>query len=385
MQTKMKQISILLIAVLIFSCSSNTPKTTNNDETKKGTRDSTTVTLSEAQVKNANIVIGKVEKRNISTLLKVNGKIDVPPQNIVSVSFPLGGYLKSTQLLTGMPVSKGQVIGILEDPQYIQLQQDYLSAKIKLELLEKDYERQRDLNANKASSDKVFQQTQSDFQSQKVLVNALSQKLSLIGLNPAKINEDNISKSVNIYSPINGFVSKVDVNIGRYVSPTDVLFELINPQDIHLALSVFQKDVPFLSIAQNVITYTANNPDKKYQAKIILISRDIASDGSVEVHCHFEKYDKSLIPGMYMNAEIETKTSDAITLPEDAIVLYEKKQYVFVANGNNKFEMTEIKTGPTENGFVVVASSNSQTLLQQDIVLKNAYALLMKMKNTEEE
>jgi len=382
----MKHISIILITILLISCSSKTPKAdVDIKENKKETSDSAVVTLSEAQAKNANIVIGKPGKRNISAVLKVNGKIDVPPQNIVSVSFPLGGYLKSTRLLPGMPVSKGQIIGILEDPQYIQLQQDYLSAKIRLEFLEKEFERQRDLNASKASSDKVFQQTQSDFQSQKVLVKGLGAKLSLIGLNPDKINEDNISKSVNIYSPINGFVSKVDVNIGKYVSPTDVLFELINPQDIHLALSVFQKDVALLGIEQNVITYTTNNPDKKYRAKIILISRDIAADGSVEVHCHFEQYDKSLIPGMYMNAEIETKSINAVAVPEEAIVLYEKKQYVFWAKGNNQYEMMEVQTGTTENGFVVIASPNSESLLQQNIVLKNAYALLMKMKNTEEE
>ena len=382
----MKHISIILITILLISCSSKTPKAdVDIKENKKETSDSAVVTLSEAQAKNANIVIGKPGKRNISAVLKVNGKIDVPPQNIVSVSFPLGGYLKSTRLLPGMPVSKGQIIGILEDPQYIQLQQDYLSAKIRLEFLEKEFERQKDLNASKASSDKVFQQTQSDFQSQNVLVKGLGAKLSLIGLNPDKINEDNISKSVNIYSPINGFVSKVDVNIGKYVSPTDVLFELINPQDIHLALSVFQKDVALLGIEQNVITYTTNNPDKKYRAKIILISRDIAADGSVEVHCHFEQYDKSLIPGMYMNAEIETKSINAVAVPEEAIVLYEKKQYVFWAKGNNQYEMMEVQTGTTENGFVVIASPNSESLLQQNIVLKNAYALLMKMKNTEEE
>jgi cobalt-zinc-cadmium efflux system membrane fusion protein len=59
----------------------------------------------------------------------VNGKIDVPPQNMVSISVPLGGYLKSTKLLEGMHISKGEVIAIMEDQQYIQLQQDYLTAK----------------------------------------------------------------------------------------------------------------------------------------------------------------------------------------------------------------------------------------------------------------
>jgi cobalt-zinc-cadmium efflux system membrane fusion protein len=378
----MKRAITILSILLAFSCASHK---TDNKNTNKKEQSQTSVSLTEAQAENANIIIGKAEKRNISTQLKVSGKIDVPPQNIISVSFPLGGYLKTTQLLPGMPVSKGQVIGVLEDPQYIQLQQDYLSAKIRLQLLQKEYDRQQELNAGKAVSDKVFQQTQSDFQNQKVLVKALSQKLSLIGLRPEKINEDNISKSVNIFSPINGFVSKIDVNIGKYVSPTDVLFELINPDDIHLALTVFQKDIPSLSIGQNVLAYTSNNPQKKYKAKIILVTRDLDASGGVEVHCHFARYDKTLVPGMFMNAEIETKVQDAVTVPEDAIVLYEKKQYIFLSKGNNLYEMTEVKTGTADSGFVEIISESGDRLLQQDIVLKNAYSLLMKIKNTGEE
>jgi len=382
----MNKVFILFLAIAAASCHSGVKPDQKSDESEisKQGQDQSVVTLSEAQIKNAGIVIGRAEKRNVSTLLKVNGKVDVPPQNIVSISFPLGGYLKTTKLLPGMPVRKGEAIGVLEDPQYIQLQQDYLSAKIKQEQLQKEFTRQQELNAGKASSDKVLEQATSDYQTQKVMVKSLGQKLSLIGLNPEKINADNISKSVNVYSPINGFVSKVDVNIGKYVRPTDVLFELINPEDIHLALSVFQKDVSLLSIGQQVDATTANDPDKKYSAQIILISRDIDADGTVEVHCHFKHMDKTLIPGMYMNAEIETHAADAVTVPEDAVVMYEKKYYVFEQKDNNQFQIIEVQTGPAANGTIAITSENNQALLQQNIVLKNAYALLMKMKNTGE-
>jgi cobalt-zinc-cadmium efflux system membrane fusion protein len=380
----MKKLLILSIFASSLSCHTGNNEKPAEQEKSNQPKDPFSVNLSMAQIKNAGIVIGKAEKSNISSLLKVNGKIDVPPQNIVSISFPLGGYLKSTKLLPGMPVRKGEALGVLEDPQYIQMQQDYLSALIKQEQLQKEFNRQQELNAGKASSDKVLEQITSDYQTQRVLVKALAQKLTLIGLNPDKINADNISKSVNVYSPINGFVSKVDVNIGKYVSPTDVLFELINPDDIHLALTVFQKDVHLLSIGQLVIASTANNPDKKYEARIILISRDIAPDGGVEVHCHFKKMDRSLIPGMYMNAVIETHAENAITVPEDAIVMYEKKQYVFLVKDSSHFQMVSIATGPSMDGRVSIASENGQLFLQNNIVLKNAYALLMKMKNTGE-
>lgn len=382
----MKILLLLSLVTLSVSCHRGDKEKEKPTNTEKATapKNASTVSLTAAQIKTAGVVLGKAEKSNMSYLLKVNGKIDVPPQNVVSISFPLGGYLKSTNLLPGMSVRKGQSLGILEDPQYIQMQQDYLSAKIREDQLLREFARQQELNISKATSDKMLEQVTSDYQTQRVLVKALAQKLSLIGLNPEKINPDNISKSVNVYSPINGFVSKVDVNIGKYVSPTDVLFELINPEDIHLALSVFQKDVPTLSIGQSVIATTANNPDKKYSAHIILISHDIDADGTVQVHCHFNHIDKSLIPGMYMNAEIETNSINTITVPEDAIVSYEKKQYVFQAKDSNQFQMAQVETGPSMNGRISIMSENGQSFLQNEIVVKNAYSLLMKMKNTGE-
>lgn len=341
------------------------------------------VVLTDSQINNAHIEIGKIEPRQISTLLKVNGRIDVPPQNLVSVSVPLGGYLKSTKLLPGMAVSKNSVIAVIEDNQYIQLQQDYLTAKVQYGFYEAEYNRQKALNASKASSDKIFEQSKSNYQSQRILLRSLEEKLKLIRINPAKLNEHNISKSINIYSPINGFVSKVNVNIGKYVTPSEVLFELVNPSDIHLNLKIFEKDLNKIFIGQKVIAYTNNAPEKKYNGEVILISKDISNNGSTEVHCHFENYDTSLYPGMYMNAEIELKSNLQNSLPDDAIVSFEGKKYFFEKISGNKFEMTETQTGESENGFIEVISKDDLT--GKNIVTKGAYTLLMSLKNKEEE
>ncbi len=341
-----------------------------------------TVTLTDEQQKNAGIIIGNAEQKSISSTLKVNGQIDVPPQNLVSVSFPLGGYLKSTQLLPGMQVQKGQPIAVIEDQQYIQIQQEYLSARAKQSFLENEYNRQKELNAAKASSDKAFQQSEADYKDNQIKIRALAEKLRLIGINPDHLDERSISRSVNVLSPITGFVSKVDVNIGKYVNPTDVLFEIVNPNDIHLRLAVFEKDVQQLVIGQKVIAYTANNPDKKYECEIILIGRDVSSDRSIDVHCHFKMYDKNLVPGMYIIAEVEVQNKQALVVPDDAIVRYENKSYVFAAINNGQYEMMPVQIGSSENGYTQISTADTE-LMSKNIVIKNAYTLLMKMKNTE--
>lgn len=365
---------------VMVSCGGKQP------ETSAAASDSVSsiVTLTDSQLKNAGIVTGKLELKSISSILRVNGKIDVPPQNMVSVSVALGGYLKSTGLLPGMHVNKGQVIAVMEDQQYIQLQQDYLTAKARLPFLENEYNRQRDLNASKASSDKVFQQAEAEYRSQQVQLAALAEKLKLIGVNPERLSADNISRSINVYSPINGFVSKVDVNIGKYVAPTEVLFELVNPEDIHLALKVFEKDLDKLYIGQGLVAFTNNQPEKKYPCEVLLIGKDISPEGNTNVHCHFERYDKSLVPGTYMNAEIAVRNTKAMALPADAIVSYGGKQYVFINRGNHQFALTEITTGETEDGYTEILLPSASQLEKADFVTKGAYSILMQMKNKAE-
>ena len=376
----MKRVLFIAILALAACGSDKQPAATREPEVISGT----TVLLTEAQQKNANIETGLASLQDIKSIIKVAGKIDVPPQNMVSVSFPLGGYLKSTRLLPGMHIRKGEVIAIMEDQQYIQLQQDYLTAKAKQDYLESEYLRQKELNQNKASSDKTFQLAAAEYKSNKILISGLQQKLQLIGINPERLNEGSISRTINVHAPIDGFVSAVNVNIGKYVTPSDVLFELVNPTDVHLSLAIFEKDIDALYIGQKLVAYTNNNPDKKYPCEIILIGKDVSDERTLQVHCHFEKYDHTLVPGMYMNAEIALGNANAFVLPEDAVVRYGNKQYIFVAKGGNQYEMKEVQTGAAENGVIAISKAEGVDLKTQKVVTKNAYTLLMKLKNTTE-
>jgi len=378
----MKSYFMLIMAVLLaYSCGSKKQEAATS-ETE--TAVATLVSLDADQLKNAGITLGKPEMKPISATLKLNGSIDVPPQNMVSISFPLGGYLKSSKLLPGMRVRKGETLAVMEDAQFIQIQQDYLLAKSKMALAEGEFQRQQALNAHKASSDKVFQQAKNEFETQKIMVRALDEKLRLIGLNPSALSEDNLSRSVSVRSPINGYVSKVNVNIGKYTAPTDVLFELVNPEDIHLALTVFEKDVAKLAIGQKVMAYTSDNPAKKYPAEILLISKSLDENRTAEVHCHFEKYDhSSLVPGMFMNAEVDVKTEKALVVPEGAVVRWQNQNYVFVEAGNGTFNMAPVELGIAQDGQQQIIPA--EDLGGKNVVLQNAYTLLMKLKNSAEE
>jgi len=371
----------LFLALILLSCQSGNEEDKTENTALKNEHD---IELDSAQLKNIQIELGNAETKELSSSFKVSGLIDVPPQNMVSVSMPLGGYLKSTQLLPGMHIKKGEIIAEMEDQQYIQLQQDYLIAQSKLKMLELDFERQQALNQSKAISDKVFQIAQNEYESQKITYQSLAEKLKLVGINPQALKIGNISKSVFLKSPIDGFVSKVNVNIGKYVSATEVLFELVNPSDIHLSLNVFESDLSKVFIGQKVLAFTNNNPNKKYPCEVILIGKDLGKERITTVHCHFEAYDKLLSPGTYMNAEMQTSPVKAMVLPESALVQYANKNYVFVQRSTNAFEMLEVEAGLNAKGYIAFELKNNEEATTLKYVINGAYNLMMIAKNKEE-
>lgn len=279
----------LVLPLLLFTQCKG--ETTQNEKIE--TREETTIVqLTDAQLKHVALQTTQLQEHTIATVLKLNGKIDVPPQNLISITNPLGGYVKQTKLMPGMQIKKGEQIAIMEDPRYIELQQNYLIAQDKYQFAQLDYQRQKELNASQASSDKVMQQAQAEMNAQRIAMHALAQQLSLININTKTLTYNTISKSIAIYSPINGFVSNTYVNIGKYVTPSDVLFELIDPTDIHLNLNVYEKDLAKLEVGQRVVSFTNGNPDKKYEGEVVLISMDVNVEGTSEVHCHFEQFEK---------------------------------------------------------------------------------------------
>ena len=384
-----------LASMLFFSCGNKTEEVKKEEEKHEDSL-STKVGLTKEQFKIAGIEVGMLELKSLSGTIKVNGMLDVPPQNLVSISAPLGGFVKNTDLLQGMKVTKGQIVAVMQHPDYIQLQQDYLESKGQLEYLEAEYTRQQELSKENVNSTKTVQQAKAQYLGMQAKFSGLKSKLSLIGINPESLAGGNIQQSIMITAPINGHVTHVNVNIGVYVNPNDIMFQIVDTEHLHAELTVFEKDVPKLKIGQNVRFILANE-GKERHATIHLIGREIEKDRTVRVHCHLDEEDTQLIPGMYLKALVETNSNEVFTLPNEAIVAFEGKKYIFIGTEGDfcsdkdckdekpkdyGFEMVEIKTGVSEMNYTEIIFIK-EIDKEADIVLKGAYDLLSKIKNSE--
>ncbi len=381
------------LASAMVSCDNNKVAGEKQQEQHDEQEEANRVEITAAQTRTAGIELGKIEKRQISGTVKVNGVLDVPPQQLVSISVPLGGFVKNTSLLQGSRVRKGQIIATIENLDFIQIQQDYLEAKSQLELTEEDYKRQQELAKENVNSRKTLQQSKTNFATWQAKHNALREKLKVINIDVKSLEAGQVTSSINLYSPIGGYVTQVNVNIGKFVTPTDVIFEIVDTEHLHAELIVFEKDVPKLKIGQKV-RFTLANEAAERMATIYLIGREINKERTVQVHCHIDKEDTELLPGMYLSAYVETGGALVPALPDESIVDYNGKKYIFVLSkekhgevkpeeSGQQFTMLEIQTSNRELGFTEVNVPDS--LSEAEVVVKGAYALLSKMKNSEEE
>ena len=337
--------------------------------------------LSEEQIKTLELSVTRLQTRSLEATLRLNGKVAAAPSAVVSVTSALGGYVRKIHILPGASFTKGQPLAVLEDNQFIQLQQDYLITKVQLKTAELNYERQKALNRTQAASDKALQQAEAEYQTLKVAQKVLEEKLRLIHIDPKSVSTDNLRSTINLYAPFSGTVSEIGVNTGKYVSPTETLFELVNPAGLLLHIKAFEKNMPAVKTGQELRFST--NEGLSARARIISTGKTVNEDGSTDILARPLGSTAGLIKGMYVSAEIETQNRPARVLPEAGVVMFENKWYVFVQLPDRAFRMLEVQPGIRHQGWVEILHADA--LEGKTVVENGAYTLLMALKNKAEE
>ncbi len=343
-----------LLCSLFLSCSSS-KKQEAKIEQKKEMKD--LVTLTNVQIKNANLMLGGFDNTTISEDVKANGMVDVPPMNMASVSSPINGFVKSTKALPGSFVRKGDVIAIINSMDYIQMQQDYLQTLSKLKFSEQELERQTVLSLEDVGAKKKLQQAESDVSFSKAQAKGIEMKLQLIGNHINNLKNGQIISSVNVVSPIDGFVKTTNLAIGKNVVPTDVLFEITGNAHKHLELKVFEKDLTKISVGQKIIIENPKFSNMSLTATVFLVGKNVEPETkTINIHAHIdsEKAEDKLTVGQYVNTSILTGKRVAKTLPETAILRQGNGGSIFVQIKENTFQQIPVKLGLSERGNVEV-------------------------------
>ena len=369
---------LLLSLFLLSACGFNENKEQQSEEeiTNSGI-----VVISKKQFEYADMKLGNIKEVNFPTFIRSNGTIDVPPEGKATVSTFYAGYVKSISLLPGDKVVKGQAVLTLENPEYIEMQQEFLEAKSQLVYLKADYERQKTLNSEQISSQKNYMKSETEYRITLTKFESLKKKLRMMNINPSKVSASNLTSVITLYAPISGYITEVDASKGMLLSPAKEAIEIVNTEHVHLELNVFEKDIQKVKEGQMIRFRLPNNESETYDADVHLVGKKVSNESRiVGIHGHLhDESSSTFLPGMYIEARIEIDSKKANVLPEQGVVNIGNTYYVLVLVDSSveeyTFKRTEVQVGGVQNGNIEILNSIGLTMADQ-ILTKGAFNLV---------
>ena len=383
-------VTFLLMVVLPFSCQteSQPSEETTASETAApaGSVAVNEITLTEPQYRAIGVVLGSVKTETVSTEVKANGRVDLPPENRATVSLPIGGKIRYVKALPGQRVRRGELLATLESFEFIQLQQDYLQSSSQLAFLQKELERQKTLSAENVGARKNYEKAQADYDATKALTQSLAAKLKLLGLSVGSLEKNGIIPAARVVSPVDGYITVANINLGKEVAPGEEMLEIIDKSHMHIELNVFEQDAPAIQKGQEVRIVTTSGPPMA--AYVHLVGRMLEGDArSLNIHAHLrsEKRERELIPGEYVTAYIRTSDRQASTVPPDALVRKGANGFVYIQKSTRTFRRIPVEIGATaDSGSIEIKSAT--TLTGEKLVTKGAYLIDAELvKRTEQQ
>ncbi|MGF1556847.1 efflux RND transporter periplasmic adaptor subunit [Paucihalobacter sp.] len=365
--------SIMVLLIIASSCDIKKESTENIEN-----EDSDTLVITKAQLDLNNMAIGKAETKDFPMTVNVTGMIDVPPQNKAMVNAIKGGYIKRTPLLVGNVVKKGDFLVSIENPEFLKLQQSYLEVKSQLSFLEMEYQRQKQLFEENISSQKNYLKAESDYNTAKASSTGLRKQLEMLNFSVAQIETGQMTSVTNIYAPISGVISTMNIAMGSFVADATTILEIVDTEHIHLELNIFEKDILRLKIGQSIQFKIPEASQETFEAQIYLIGATIQPNRTIQVHAHLmDESNHNFLPGMFVEAAIQSDVRQVMALPEEAVVSHDDEHFVLqlveTSEAPFTFKKQRVDIGVYRDGFVEILSA-----LEKDaqFLIKGAYYVM---------
>ena len=372
---------LLLATAFLISCGGTADPTASSadDHANETASHGAEVHLTAEQINAIGLVTGTMEKRGLTTSLKANGRLVLPPDKSAQVSVLVGGLVRGIPVREGQSVTKGQVLATMENMEFLQLQQDYLETSANLRALNADLKRQQDLHDERINATKTLERAQADQSVAMAKQAGMAAKLRLFGTDPSRLTPESISSTFAVRAPIAGNLQHIAVTLGQFAEPNKPLFTVVDNSGLHIDLNVFEQDVARVRSGQKVVFGHAGEPVGQHTATVYAVNKAFESDQqAVLVHAKLDDNVEELWPGMYIEALIMTDSTSAWSLPNDAIVSNGDEHYIFVEDEPNTFMQLAIRTGASELGYTEVMPM-SALAPDAKVVVKGAYYLLSEL------
>lgn len=383
-------ITIVIGGMLFVSCSSNSTLAEKQHTDHNETHEITVAHITQEQLAAVGITLGRIEKKELSATIRANGSLKVPKTHKGFVTTLYGGTILKIYTLPGQYVRKGQIIATLANPQFVQLQEEYLTSCSRMLYAQQEMERQEALQVSGAGAAKGLQSAKTELIALKARNASLAHQLRLAGIDPEQITVDNIRSTLSVFSPINGVIGEILGQIGSYIEPSLPIAEVIDNASLHLDLNIYEQDLPKIRVGQTIHFKLTNNPNREYDAEVHTIGSTFEPDSrTIAVHCDLLGDKSSFIDGMNITGIISLGEELLPAVPDEAIVHSDGKDYIFVQynsehnhEGIFEFKPMEIIRGTSQLGYTAITPID-ELAPEALIVLKGAFFVNARLKEAD--
>ena len=304
------------------------------------------------------VLVETVTEEDITPSQSVIGHIEAI--NSVNLQPQVSGYLENFTFAEGSVVNQGDVLFVIERQRYqavADLRQAELdAARASLNKIQKDYNRQKSLNQQKFASEAKLDEAYSSLLQARAAV-----KMAQANYELAKIDLEH----AEIKAPFSGKIGKAKVTEGNFVSSaTGVLASIVQFDPVRITFSLTDKQITAMrhnGIAKQHINARIELPDGKI---VRMTSVDEYADNSIDantatvaVYAEFANPDELLIPGGYVNLNIDSGNPvHAITVSQAAVGQDQHGNYVMVVGKDNTARQRRVKLGETVGKRIIIAA-----------------------------
>lgn len=362
----------LMMALTMWSCKNEDSSALLAENQEE---ENNLVSITQAQFDSSAFKIGKPTFEIFQEEIRVFGKSHLPEKQKFVVTSLMDGVVGSIDLIEGERVKKGQVLFSVLNPELINMQEEYLVLQARLPLLTEEALRQEDLAKENLTSRKDVLTSKLQLSEAATKIAAFETKFSLFGIQKDKISRENLSSRIYLRSPMNGYISAINVHQGLYMQATIPAMVVAGTDDLHLELTVLEKDAHKVKHGQKVVFYIQNNMEKPFYANVDVIKSEVNEEHMVEVHCDILD-NSGVLAGMYVIADIDLGDYNLASLPESALVKVGDEQYILKMVSKEgkalEFEKILVKSLKSGNGKVAIEGLD----MEGQYLIEGAYFML---------
>jgi cobalt-zinc-cadmium efflux system membrane fusion protein len=317
--------------------------------------------LSEERVKKSGIRTDSAYFKSTTRVLTCPGYVLAETEHAINMPSPVEGKITELYAVDGHRVKSGSLIAVIENSDFIILQQEFLESKNLYEFYREEYSRQGDLTVENATSIKKMQIARRDYQSAELIYNSLTLQLKLLGILPDSVNASKMSPRIPVYSSIAGTVTSIPVYKGMYIRKGDPLLKL-SPlaQKPLIRFTIPEEAVAELHKGKTISCVAAFDTLKNIEVVVESIYTSMNSDSYLlTVIGHVKSSETNVIPGMSVYAKIPVNAYPRYTVLPHSIISAKSGNYIF-ARYNNQYHKIKVKTTTGSDERINVAGLPSE-------------------------